>query len=390
MKIAIIAPMLPPRWSWWQVIDKLAESHDITVYVPEPNCFASWGYEQIRDSRDEKRPFRVEKVKAPISNFLSRNRYAQYAVRSAFDLIMDGTGYYTYRRASQSKPDLIFCPDTPYLASFIATFTAKRGNVPLVMRQAYDKFNKIPLPSYSLYRYVISHVDKFILDTTLREKSLLIHGIPISNINMIPGPIDLGRFKVGKSDFLSDRLGLQNGPIILFVGRLSIIKGLPYLLKAFSRVLPTIPNANLVLVGEGPEKDALQDEAGELGIKDSVFFAGKVDWGEIHRVYQSADVLVLPSIYEQGGGLLLEAMACGVSIVASEVGGIPEVCGGKAVLVEPMNPEAISQAVVKILLDRDFAKKLSMAGRQEVEERHDLEMVTKQWEEVFISAALRE
>ena len=147
---------------------------------------------------------------------------------------------------------------------------------------------------------------------------------------------------------------------MLFVGRLAAQKGVATLLDAVP-LLRT--RAAVVLVGDGPQRAALERQAGHLG-PDRVHFQGFVPHAEVPAWLTAADVLVLPSIYEELGSVLLEAMAAGLPVVASAVGGIPDALGDAGRLVPPSDPVALAAAVDELLDDPALAAELGEAARR--------------------------
>ncbi len=146
-------------------------------------------------------------------------------------------------------------------------------------------------------------------------------------------------------------------------------------------------NTSLALVGSGPFEKKLRMRAAELGIRDKVFFFGHVPNNKLSAYYNACDVFVLPSLYEPLGIVLLEAMACGKPVVASRVGGIPELVDEKVgMLVEPKNPDALAKSILMLLSDADLAKKLGDAGRRRAEHfdwQHVLKKTLKVYEDAL-------
>lgn len=161
---------------------------------------------------------------------------------------------------------------------------------------------------------------------------------------------------------------------IISVGRLSPIKGPDVLLEALAIARSQIGRAELVLVGDGPMRASLEEQARRLGIADMVRFAGALQ--DVRSELRAADLFVLPSRSEGVSLALLEAMATGLPIVATAVGGTPEVTGpGKGgLLVPPESPAALAEAIVTMLQDRALAVREGHAARQCVEERFSLQV----------------
>ena len=114
-------------------------------------------------------------------------------------------------------------------------------------------------------------------------------------------------------------------------------------------------------MGDGPERKALERETERLGVGDRLHFVGFVTHDRLPAAMAHADVLVLPSLYEELGTVLLEAMQAGLPIVASETGGIPDVIedGVNGLLVPPGDPEALARVIDRILSDGDLSRRLS-------------------------------
>jgi glycosyltransferase involved in cell wall biosynthesis len=150
--------------------------------------------------------------------------------------------------------------------------------------------------------------------------------------------------------------------IIGAVCRLEPQKGLSYLLLAMKIILAKFPETRLEIVGDGSLLGELQDLNKKLGISNSVFFFGK--FAEVIPFYNRMDIFVLPSLYEGFGIVLLEAMASGVPVVATNVDGIKEVIidGESGILIPPKSPEAIAGAVIKIIENPQLASGLIEQG----------------------------
>ena len=159
------------------------------------------------------------------------------------------------------------------------------------------------------------------------------------------------------------------------VGRLELEKGHPTLLEAWPTVLQAVPNAYLLIVGEGSRLDALQAIARDHGIERHVVFTGRRD--DIPAVTAAFDVAVLPSYREAQGLTILEAMALSRPVVASNVGGIPEMIqdGVSGLLVPPHDPPALAAAIVRLLRDHPYADMLARAGHELVHDRFCVQLM---------------
>lgn len=159
---------------------------------------------------------------------------------------------------------------------------------------------------------------------------------------------------------------------LLFCGRLNgrtPVKRLDVLLKALPYVIHT-HQAELNVIGTGPRLDEYVTLARSLGIEDEVHFLGHVDHSRMPAHYAAADLFVLPSSMESFGLVVAEAMACGLPVVSTRVGGIPEVVeeGVTGLLVPPDNPQALAEAITCLLNDPEKMWEMGRRGRERVAE----------------------
>lgn len=182
-------------------------------------------------------------------------------------------------------------------------------------------------------------------------------------------------------------LGLAaDTPIVGVIARIEPEKGHPTLLEAWPRVLAALPEARLLVVGEGsqqPRLEAVAERLGLLGPSPRVVFAGRRD--DVSDVIAALDVAVLPSYREAQGISLLEAMALARPIVASAVGGIPEFVtdGETGLLVPPRDPRALATALLRVLRDQALAARLGGAARELVRERYCLDLMIQRLEDLY-------
>jgi glycosyltransferase involved in cell wall biosynthesis len=187
---------------------------------------------------------------------------------------------------------------------------------------------------------------------------------------------------------LRDEYGMEPGSqIVGVVGRLELEKGHPTLLEAWPHVLRSCPDAYLMIVGEGSRFDALADIARGLRIAHRVVFTGRRE--DIPAVTAAFDVAVLPSYREAQGLSILEAMALSRPVVASNVGGIPEMIqdGVTGLLVEPQDPPALAAAIVRLLRDHQLADMLGRAGHDLVHDRFCVEIMVGAIEALYEEGA---
>ncbi|HSI32432.1 MAG: glycosyltransferase family 4 protein [Phycisphaerae bacterium] len=156
-------------------------------------------------------------------------------------------------------------------------------------------------------------------------------------------------------------------PYVLGIGRHVAQKGFDVLIRAFA--LAALPTHDLVIAGDGPERPALAELARSLGVGDRVRIPGKADRPTAIDLFQQCETFVLPSRHEPMGIVNLEAMAAGKPVVATRVGGVPEVVtdGVTGLLVEPANPDALATALRQLSADAGLRTRLGNAGRLRAE-----------------------
>ena len=208
--------------------------------------------------------------------------------------------------------------------------------------------------------------------TSRLHRLLLSDGVDENRVHLIPPGVDPSLFE---GPFEDPFAGIRR-PRVLFVGRLAPQKGVSTLVEAAG--LLKDPSARILLVGDGPERPKLERDAERLGVDDRLHFVGFFAHDRLPAVFAHADLLVLPSLYEELGTVLLEAMQAALPIVASKTGGIPDVIenGVNGMLVPPGDPEALARAIDCLLADRKLACRLS-EGAQERAKDYDWEVLAE-------------
>lgn len=171
---------------------------------------------------------------------------------------------------------------------------------------------------------------------------------------------------------------------ILFVGSLVPVKGVKYLIESMKAIKNNYSNVQLVIIGDGTEKHELEKLVVEFGLSDCVSFVGKVPNHKVSQYMIESDIFVLPSLSEGFGIVLLEAMASGLPIVASNVGGIPSLVQNEinGFLVESRNPERISEKVLLLFDNEELMIKIS-ENNKKIVEQYDWEKVVVQLEDIY-------
>ena len=209
-----------------------------------------------------------------------------------------------------------------------------------------------------------------------------------------PNKIEIHRTGIPLDEFSFRERALPKNGEWQFVqaGRLIEKKGLPVTLRAFSTFLKQHPNAMLTIAGEGPLLSELQKCAGELGVADRVSFTGFVSQEQLREIYYRSHIFVHPSQTGRDGNQegipnsMLEAMATGLPVFASEHGGIPEAIenGVSGMLVPERDDEALARALLKAAQNPDLLSRIARAGAQAVRRNFDLSTQAQRLEEIYL------
>jgi len=187
------------------------------------------------------------------------------------------------------------------------------------------------------------------------------------SISVIHSGVDLSRFQKAKKQRSRKRkdLGIQPDSLVVgFVGWLLPIKGVRFLVEAMAGVVQQHPKSLLLLVGKGEKEKELRKQAENLGLTDNIHFLGWCQ--DVEEIMTGFDLFVLPSLNEGMGRVLVEAMALGLPIVASSVGGIPDLVKNEqnGLLVPPADAAALARAISDLLEDKGKRKRMGEAGKR--------------------------
>ncbi len=231
--------------------------------------------------------------------------------------------------------------------------------------------------------------DRLIAVSRAIEAKLAHEGRDIVPVSLIQNGVDLQRYDHQEPCCtLPEEYGMEPGSqIVGVVARLEPEKGHPTLLEAWPAVLRAVPDVYLLIVGEGSRRDALEAQARELRIAHRIVFTGRRD--DVPAVTAALDVAVLPSYREAQGLTVLEAMALSRPVVASNVGGIPEMIedGVTGLLVPPHDAPALAAAIVRLLTDHPYADTLGRAGHDMVHDRFCIELMVEAIQSIYDEGA---
>lgn len=269
------------------------------------------------------------------------------------------SSYGTFLRAIQSS-DLVHVHGHPYLSSLVATNIARRNAKPIVLTQhnTFIKYEKSiwehaeRLNDASVGKQVLKSADRIVTVSKATKDYVLSLGVSPSKTSVIHNGVDVDRFKPSSDlrERTRKRLQLpQNAIVILSVRRLVYKNGIDTLIECAEATIKKNAQFIFLIVGTGPDSEAIRLKIEQKGIVGKCRLAGFVSDAELPSYYNAADLFVLPSKSGEGLPLVgLEAMSCGLPVIATDVGGISEVmikdCGE---LVPSNSPSLLSEAIAR-------------------------------------------
>jgi glycosyltransferase involved in cell wall biosynthesis len=302
-----------------------------------------------------------------------------------------------FRRAVASslerwRPDVLVAHTTVPFPAEMASLAAERAGVPVVVTYHAGRLEGgsplldavAAMDRATLERRMLSHAKALVaVSPYVRDHALQAHR---AKVHVVPPGVDHTMFRPGPTP--------PAGPAqdVLFAGPLAKAyrwKGLDTLWAAFTRLHRDLPQARLVLVGDGDRRAALEQRAREEALP--VVFRGRVPLERLVEAYRACAVAVLPSTSpaESFGMVLAEANACGKPVVGSRIGGIPDFVrhGENGLLAPPGDAEGLAAALRTLLQDPDRARAMGEAGRVRVLREHDWDALAQRTEAILLDAA---
>jgi glycosyltransferase involved in cell wall biosynthesis len=250
-------------------------------------------------------------------------------------------------------------PDIVHAHALYQAARLRRGDMPVVIN--------FPGAPKARYTNDIQQDDALVADGWAASNLPAMLGQPV---HVVPKGVDARWFHPDGPNVRA-RLGLGDRRIVLSVGRFVPIKNMALLVDAFARLRQLDAAAHLLLVGEGPEQRALQQQTVRLGVADAVTFAGYIPQEQMAPYYRAADVFALASEFDNSPNVVLEAMACGLPVVSTDVGGVAEYViderGGS--LIPRADATAMAHTLGRWLSDADVRHQASTFNRQRVLDR---------------------
>jgi N-acetyl-alpha-D-glucosaminyl L-malate synthase BshA len=234
------------------------------------------------------------------------------------------------------------------------------------------------ITQFSILRsHGMTSVSQFLKDRTVED-----FNVPSDRIRVIPNFIDPNVFRRDEKPCHRATLAPKGEKIVMHISNFRPVKRIPDVVEVFARISKEVP-ARLVLVGDGPERPRAMEKAQELGVKDQVLFLGKHQ--SVDELLACADLFLLPSKNESFGLAALEALACGTPVIASAMGGLPEVVThGETGFLFPMGSvEEMAEAGIALLKDPGLWSRFSQAARADAVARFSNQAVLPMYEGLY-------
>lgn len=271
-----------------------------------------------------------------------------------------------------------------------ASIIGRLAGVPVVVAHEHTWSFEGNLKRRLLDRFVIGRLATVVLAVSSqdRDRMISIERLPAEKVVHVPNGV--APLPTSPRNRVREELGLsQSAPVVVSVSVLRRQKSLDVLVRAAQRVHAFVPDARFVIVGDGPEREALVGLVRELALQDVVLFTGhRTDVGDL---LAAADVVASSSAYEGSPLALMESIGAGRPVVATGVGGVPEIVrdGIEGILVAPGDPDVLADAIVRLLGDPVLRERMGAAGRKRQREEFDIDVMVKRLETLYESLFAR-
>jgi len=288
----------------------------------------------------------------------------------------------------QWRPQIVHAhdPHAVSMSSLALSFGAPEPRPKTIASRRVD----FHLQSHAFSQWKYRQVDGFIAASQAIKNILISDGIPAARIDVVHDGIDVARIQHRPAVDLHAEYWLPHGvPVIVNVGALVGHKGQKFLIDAMPLVLRDVPDAHLVIFGEGELRAALEKQIKQLALGKRVLLPGFRE--DVMSLMKAADLFVMSSITEGLGSAVLDAMAMGHAVVGTKAGGIPEAIVDEAtgLLVEPGDAKALAAAIVRLLKDAELRKQFGDAGRARVEAHFGVDRLVEGTLSVYERIAVR-
>ena len=374
MEICLINPADIPRSEVFDLGYHLSKNgHEITILYPTNGKIvnAKGGIKTISFS----------------AYFLPKIHYAIPNLRKEYQIIS--------KLVKAEKCEVIQACDYDYLTALPPIFVKRGTNIPIVL--STDAFPGVSwffgnsfvdttakIYTRTLGKFIIDSYDVLVLLSNKITEDAMSLGVTKEKIRVIPIGVDFEHFnpRVDESDLKTKLHMKDNEKVLLFVGRLSLVKRIDILIDLTKKLLKEGFEIKTLIVGDGEYKNYYETLAKPI---KNIIFVGSVPHTEIHKYFAVADVFILTSMSEGLPNVLLEVSACGKPIVATNTGGISDIIihGKTGFLVKPNNVDSFVYYVKLLLKDETLSRKLGENGYEHVRKQFNWNVITKKYESIY-------
>jgi len=297
--------------------------------------------------------------------------------------------YRLVRKLAKIRPDAVHCRNGIPAISY-GVLAARLAKVPVVS-SVHGRTHYIRQSVKTWLWFRIMRLSQKIITVTegIKEEISRYGSIPLEKIEVIYNGIDIGQTLSSKEALRNNFNFSPHDFLVGTVGNLRAIKGQKYLLEAMPDILRKISHARLVLIGSGEERENLQKLATRLGISDKIHFLGYQ--ANAAMMIGMFNVFVLPSLSEGFPNVILEAVVAGIPVVATNVGGVPEIVrhGKESLLVDPADAKGLSAAVVRLAGAPELKNTLIQSAKDRVRNQFDIQKTWAQYDAVYCALGKR-
>ena len=384
MKILVVTSTFPrwiddtgPGFVYWLCLKLKEKGHEITVIAPHHgNSRMSENMQglRIRRFRYFFESWQLLAYSGGILNNIKRN--PALAILVPFFLVSQALAI--HREVREQNFDLIHAHwiiPQGFLCALLNQY--KYGKTVPVLCTSHgsdvNALNNFMLKK--LKQWTIMACDHLTIVSNDMKNKCMALGIPEQKLSVISMGVDL------KNIFIPVKGTVRNNNRVLYVGRLVEKKGISTLISAISLTHKIHPDIELVIVGDGPQRESLVMQVRNLGLEDNITFLGGIPNEELPVIYSSAAVTVMPSLQEGLGMVIIEALGCGSAVIASALTAIKDIIEHDmtGLLFEPNNSRELADCIQLLLSDREHRDKIAEMGRKFVLDRFDWEIIIRKY-----------
>jgi glycosyltransferase involved in cell wall biosynthesis len=316
----------------------------------------------------------IESLDLPHESFPISSLYRFRTIRQAFRLA---------RYIRKNRFDVVHTYGL--YTNLFALPAAKLAGAPVIVASIRDRGDILTRAQRWFQRQVCRLANCILVNAESIRDAIVKQGYRAENIAVIRNGIVPSRFRSQTASSLRQELGIPaSAPVVLVLSRLNPMKGVEYFLDAAAVVARELPEVRFLIVGDGLHKVVLEERAAALGIADRVVFTGfRTD---VPQLLAESSLSVLPSLSEGLSNTLLESMAAGVPVIATRVGGNPEVIedGVSGLLVPVRDAAELAAAMSKLLCNPVLASAVREAGRRRIDELFSMHASIRQVEDLYL------